>query len=415
VENDSEEAEFDGPELDGPLLEEILSDEDRDQIPGALPVVSVHENDELEYLKAIARRTTHRVVLTRRGEDHGSLVELEAERPEFSGRHLVKRWKNAEPILLPGLLTPELDSLAGSTADYQQLKSGQGLRDWLAAREARWGPEFELSDEAPLSPAEERDLETVRLNPRGEYADVNLWLKTGRLSTFDGDESLRLRISFGKEVEDDASTDLRGHAAASAFGNCLLPAARAVASNEMLARTLAKSFGGQAQCSQHIVYWNAPNGGARFHHDAFGEPDPSGQRGVVYAQLTGSTLWLALSARALAQNVATFAEMLADGELRHLRDTLFPGQELVDFITLARDETRAVAELALPGCGALGKVVDLGPEFTTLLADGGHAVLVKAGDVLLLPNHGYDRTAMHSVFCASAEPGEALSSALRKL
>lgn len=409
MENESEQ-----PDLDGPLLDEIMSDEDRDHIPGALPVVSVHENDELEFLKAVARRTKTRVELIRRGEEHGSLVQLTGERPESSGRQLVKRWKNAEPTLLPGLLTEQLGSLTSKTSDYELLKTGSGLSAWLAARESAWSSEFELSSETPLSPSGERDLETVRLNPRGELSDINLWLKTGRLSNFKSDESLRLRISFGKEVDDDASSDPRGHAVASQLGQCLLPAARALQSDETVARTLGKAFGGSAQFTQPIVYWNAPNGGARFHHDAFGEPDPSGQRGVAYAQLSGSTLWLALTTRALAQNVALFAEMLADGELRHIRDGLFPDDSLVEFITLARDETRCMNELTQPGCGVLGKVVDLGPDFTALLADGGHALLVEAGDVLLLPNHGYDRTAMHSVFCASEEPGEALSAAIRK-
>ena len=48
----------------------------------------------------------------------------------------------------------------------------------------------------------------------------------------------------------------------------------------------------------------------------------------------------------------------------------------------------------------MGRVVNRGPEFTSLLADAGHALVLHEGDVLLLPNHGYECTAMHSVFCA---------------
>ena len=54
-----------------------------------------------------------------------------------------------------------------------------------------------------------------------------------------------------------------------------------------------------------------------------------------------------------------------------------------------------------------------GPEFTSFLADAGHAYILEAGDAILLPNHGYTRTAMHSVFCASEEAGYSLSLAVR--
>ena len=55
-----------------------------------------------------------------------------------------------------------------------------------------------------------------------------------------------------------------------------------------------------------------------------------------------------------------------------------------------------------------------GPEFTGLLADAGHAWLLDPGDVIVLPNHGFAATCMHSVFCASDEPGYALSMAIRE-
>jgi hypothetical protein len=72
------------------------------------------------------------------------------------------------------------------------------------------------------------------------------------------------------------------------------------------------------------------------------------------------------------------------------------------------------AELALPGCGRLAALVNRGPEFTGFLADAGHAAVLEAGDAILLPNHGYARTAMHSVFCAGERTGLGLSLALRR-
>jgi hypothetical protein len=71
-------------------------------------------------------------------------------------------------------------------------------------------------------------------------------------------------------------------------------------------------------------------------------------------------------------------------------------------------------ELARPDCGILGPLVNRGPEFTALLADAGHALLLRPGDVILRPNHGLERTAMHSVFHAGGELAYGLSFALRE-
>ena len=158
-----------------------------------------------------------------------------------------------------------------------------------------------------------------------------------------------------------------------------------------VAESLERFLGQRSFLTQHIAYWNAPDGGALFHHDAFAEEVSGGQRGVVYAQFSGATLWLSLSVEQLATRTRELGELLLAGPLS----------------VIAR-------ELALPACGRLAPVVNQGPEFTALLADAGHAFLVEPGDVVLLPNHGYKRTAMHSVFCASDEPGYALSMAVRE-
>jgi hypothetical protein len=71
-------------------------------------------------------------------------------------------------------------------------------------------------------------------------------------------------------------------------------------------------------------------------------------------------------------------------------------------------------ELARPDCGILGPLVNRGPEVTCMVADAGHAVLLGPGDVLLLPNHGLERTAMHSVFHGGGEIAYGLSFALRE-
>ena len=109
-----------------------------------------------------------------------------------------------------------------------------------------------------------------------------------------------------------------------------------------------------------------------------------------------------------------FAESLADGELPWVRAQVFPTESSFRrFRELASDARALRGELALPGCGALCALVNRGPEFTSFLADAGHAWILDAGDAILLPNHGYDRTAMHSVFCAGDETAYGLSLAIR--
>jgi hypothetical protein len=167
--------------------------------------------------------------------------------------------------------------------------------------------------------------------------------------------------------------------------------------------------------TQAIAYWNAPEGGALFHHDAFFEDGrASGQLGVGYVQLTGSTFWLALSTPDLAERVREFVDLLAAGELRWVRARLAPhAREFGALEQLVADRRALERELGLPGCGRLAALVNHGPEFSALLADAGHAALLHAGDAILLPNHGPALTAMHSVFCAGEETGYSLSLAIR--
>ena len=52
---------------------------------------------------------------------------------------------------------------------------------------------------------------------------------------------------------------------------------------------------------ERIVYFNAPEGGAQFHHDV-----ERGHLGVVFAQLSGRTAWLTLSTEQLLDAMQNF-------------------------------------------------------------------------------------------------------------
>lgn len=391
------------------LFRDVLLDPDRERIPEAAPVVSFREDDEPAFLQQVMRRALARVDLVRRGVWHGSVAALDPRgllppRPRRKRRFVIReqRWRAAQPIFLPGALEGPWRGAREAEALRETLAAPDGLRAWLGPRTEVRPDEVELFDP-------ERDQARVALAGEGD-----LWVKTGRLSTHPEDHSLRLRVAFGREGDDDASTDEAAHRRVAQVGRTVVPGMDLIdgpAGDVM--EEAARLAGTPFYATQPIAYWNAPGGGARFHHDGFSADDTapggSGQRGVLYLQLTGATLWLALSIEELALRVRELFQYLDEGELPWLAQEL----ELGPMRAVAERRDDLLAELGRPGCGVLGPLVDRGPEFTCLLADAGHAIHVGPGDALLLPNHGLARTAMHSVFCASGETAYGLSLALR--
>jgi len=373
-----------------------------------------------------------RVSLSRRGVDHGQLAVVDpagivpAPPPAKRRRTLEKeRWGAARPLVLPGALAAELAREPDEHALedlWRRLSRPAELAAWVRSackktRRFQLGePELELEDL-------ERDLARVGVSARraGSERD-DLWVKSGRLSLHAPDRSLRVRVSFGVEGADDESQDEEGHRLVGELGAALLPGARALARAAEPRATLERLLGTPVLFTQAIGYWNAPEGGARMHHDAFGDPhgqvdagtDPSGQLGVAYAQLSGSSAWVALSIADLAERVTEFLGWLEEGDAPWIVEEALGGAAgLAELLLLAGRRRELTAELALPGCGRLGPLVERGSEFTGTLLDAGHACVLRPGDVILLPNHGTARTAMHAVFSGTRRPGFGISSALR--
>lgn len=414
------------------LFEELLGAPDRDHCPGAHPVLSVTGDEDANHRRALAAAERTRLSLSRRGRWHGEYVELDPARTKLAGaaapslERCAGRWLAARPIVLPGLLADLVRSTPGEIelAERLFLELGEPgcLRQLVARRVEAAGESFELlpTTRPPFDP--QRDLERVQLaspppTPQGRRVQ-DLWLKSGWLSTFEEDRSLRLRVSFGNERDDDASGDLLRQRLVARLGRAVLPCAAELDAHAGLRRWIEGLIGEPALLTQAIGYWNAPEGGALFHHDAFAEDDFAtggiGQLGVCYAQLSAASFWLALSTQDLALRVREFVELMAEGELPWVRAQLAPSErEWHALERLAGEREALERELGLPGCGRLAALVNRGPEFSALLADAGHALLLRAGDVLLLPNHGPQCTAMHSVFCAGDEAGYALSLAIR--
>jgi len=391
------------------LLREILHDPERDHCPGARPVVSFAPGDDAAYAEALRDRARCEVELRRRGRSHGRLVELAPEglvRSMPRKRRVVQwtmRWNAAKPIVRHGLLASVAQDPAvrALVRLRKRLAKPNELGRWLAERAPELDPRFEVAGPCELVDPE-RDVAKVAVHAPPDVDD--LWLKAGRLSTHGTDDSLRLRFSFGIERADDASTDERRHALVRELFERAVPGGW-ISDPDLLAETRALA-GAEVGFTQPIVYWNAPEGGARFHHDSFDGPAEAQQAGVLYVQLEGRTAWIAASITDLALRVREFLHGSVEAGARG-------SGALEELAPLAADWPPLMRELAEPDQGRLGALVNR-PEFTAFLADSGHAAILGPGDAIWLPNHGLDRTAMHAVFCASPRVATGLSFAIRR-
>ena len=395
------------PLPDGIILD-IVSSPDRNPCPGQRAICSLNGEEPAEELAAWEPHTHAKVRLQRRGIDHGDWLVLDpsgwppAPGPPLEA-HLEQRWMEAQPIVLRGWASP--GDPADTEAWFEQLHAPKGLRSFLTERIPRLGDVFAPGSNMHCFDTE-RDRERIRIGSEGD-----LWVKCARLSTHPGDRSLRVRHGFGKEGPDDLNRDIHRHRLVAEAAQCLWPALSQMPTADAWSVRLAQWIGDPVLRTQTIAYFNAPDGGALWHHDAFDEPIEGGQRGVLYVQSTGRTAWLACSIDALTHLVIEWVGHLQDGELAWQLESMEPAQwERLQ--SMAKRFVRLRKELAKPGQGLLGPWIG-SPEFTGLAADAGHAYLLDPGDGILLPNHGFHATAMHSVFCAS--PGATLgySMALR--
>ena len=401
-----------------PLFDQVVFAPDRDRVPGTRVVLSFDAEDEKDYLKSIDEIATRKAKLQRRGQDHGAWAELDLRssgidplQHDIDPAQAKERWQAARPLVMPGVLAEvSAEECAAGLALGERLRDPAQLEQWIKDSQSSL-PAGLASPVLEPCGSDERTLSKVSLARADGPA---LWLKSTQLSDHEDDLSVRLRVPFGAEVDDDVSSDETSQRAVSGLAEALIPAARRIDLNPALGSLLTELMGVEPLFTQHIAYWNAPEGGALFHHDAFGEDDCGGQRGVVYTQLSGVTAWLALSLADLADRIEDYCEFLDEGGAEWVRKQLWPDRS--DFErTQARIRNREAFELELaePGCGRFAGLVNLGPEFTSFLADAGHGFFLGSGDAVLMPSHGLRQCVMHSVFCASNELTYGVSAALR--
>ncbi len=394
------------------IFHDVLTAPDRVNCPGAKPILSLHGDEDAAEIEALQPWIEETLELKRRGVDHGDWMVLKpgtvASRSDHPPEALLdERWFEGKPILLPSFLPAE--QVAKASDPFKTLWEPKGLRAWLTQNIDRLGKTFAPGSNMHLH-EEGRDLERIKLG-----ADHDLWAKLGKLSDHKADASRRVRFSFGKEGPDDASRDILRHRLVTELVELLIPETRNMRTDPWIVEHLSRWIGGPVLPTQHIAYFNAPNGGALWHHDGFHEPLEGGQRAVLYTQIAGRTAWLALSIDELCHLVREFLEYLTEGDMPWVRERIARTQAAFDrLVALAKRFPRLRRELARPGGGELSGLIHAAPEFTALCADAGHAFLLGPGDALLMPNHGLEKTVMHTVFCASDAPTFAISAALRE-
>ncbi len=321
--------------------------------------------------------------LARRGAFLGWLVE--PHRP-VQPEPLDPLWTADRPIHLPQVLNAGIEAFADEIADsremFEALADDGGFAEAIAARMEH--QDFFIPQGSSVDQTSEREIERVwlaALEPRTEEEarmhDViladELWIKLSWIADDPADRSLRVRFSSGVEQLGEWMTDAARAPFCEALAEAVFPECATISEHVPLVEAIAELIGKPVRLSERIIYANAPDGGAVFHHD--GDP---GQQGVVFGQFAGETVWFALPKRELAALLEDHSPQLA-----------------------ADDSATGWGLRALDRAGddrAVYDVLNRDPSFAEALIEAGHAYRLRTGDALLLPNHGHDDTCWHSVF-----------------
>ena len=350
--------------------------------------------------------------LARRGFQLGWIAE--GERPHMrEAQSIVSDWKQDRAALLPGLL--DIVPFTQQIEQAHRLMDVTLQTEEVASQLEKAPYQEQLGDQLPLvaSVIEEHDdqgIEKIYFDAEVDGAVVaeELWCKASWLSFHDEDASLRFRFSFGMEGYEDVAADPVRQSWAGALCDALFPESAAITTNEIINGLLAESLDADAAYVERIVYFNAPNGGAQMHHDV-----ERGHDGVVFAQMSGSTFWLALAKPLLMDELAEF---INDEQNTDAIVSVLPSAtDRAELAALVKDRQAMSDYLEEYDHELLEAVMDRLPEFTQYLTGKGYAHLLHAGDVLLLPQRDLDNCVWHSVFCLGDEPGEALSFAVRRV
>ena len=352
--------------------------------------------------------------LKRRGFDLGQAPKL--TKPAMpSADEVVQAWKDDTAIVLSSLLNDSIQKHTENIKNAHELMKNV-LRTAEITPFLEKPPYQEHIEKnffiVAASPEEhdEQGIEKIYFDAFDKNEDdvvaEELWCKGSWLSFHEEDASLRFRFSWGMEGYEDVSADPLKQEWAGKLCDVLFPESTVITENSTILSHLSSILDKKPSFVERIVYFNAPNGGAQMHHDV-----ERGHAGVVFAQLSGSTFWLAIAKPKLIDEIISFVT-----NPQHQTDieAVLPQQEDKEaLIKLCenRDDLRCYMEE--PDHELVEAIMDRCPAFITQLVEHGYGHTLETGDVLLLPQRDLDNCVWHSVFTLGDTPGEALSFAVR--
>jgi len=341
-------------------------------------------------------------LLKRRGFNLGWIREnFRSTLPD--NQTIARAWHADEPISVPGLA---VDTIKGHADDIERARElmekvldDSELAGLLDAEPiiSRLRPQFVVV----ASSAEEHDAQGIGkvyfdVEDAGKCVAEGLWCKVSWLSFHDEDASLRFRFSFGMEGYEDVAADPARQHWAGVLCDRIFPESATITENPDILTRLQEFLGPKPAFVERIVYFNAPNGGAQFHHDV-----ERGHAGVIYAQITGRTFWLAASKPKLMDEIERFLTQADANTWRELRKLAANRDALSAYMDESDHET-------------VEALIDRSPAFVQHMLAQGHGFFLHPGDALLMPQRNLGTCVWHCVFCMDDEPGEGLSFALRR-
>ena len=352
--------------------------------------------------------------LKRRGFDLGA-VKMPEQAAMPSASEVKQAWQSDTAIVLPQLLSQDIEKHAKNIQkSYVLMQNVLRTCDFVPFLEQN--PYLEHIQQnffiVAASPEEhdEQGIEKVYFDAFDKNDDdvvaEELWCKASWLSFHDEDASLRFRFSWGMEGYEDVAADPLKQTWAGKLCDIIFPESSTITQNDTILARLSSILGKKPSFVERIVYFNAPNGGAQMHHDV-----ERGHAGVVFAQLSGATFWLAIAKPKLMDEIISFVS-----NPQHQADIEAVLPQAKDRETLAklcenRDDLSCYMEE--PDHELVEAIMDRCPAFIARLVERGFAHTLEAGDVLLLPQRDLENCVWHSVFTLGDTPGEALSFAVR--
>ena len=251
---------------------------------------------------------------------------------------------------------------------------------------------------------DDQEIETVLFDQihGNSILHEDLWMKVSWLSFYENDVSIRFRFSFGTDLVEDVAADPSRQKASADLAEAIFPESTIITANEQLIDFIQELAGTKKpEFVERIIYFNAPGGGAYLHHDV-----ERGHLGVVYAQITGATVWLALPQYELVNEIIEFLGS------NNWPSTL-NAQVRESLAQLQNDPISVSQALNSFAHSELIHLINETEEFTQHLIQKGHSQTLEAGDVILLPQKDQNTCCWHSVFCLGEEMGQALSFAIK--